>query len=1005
MNEPGRKTEVSVSPQKSIDDAIARGRAAILRSQKANGAWDGVCELGPSCTAQALIALSYMQRLSSEDAAEGARWLKNQQRKDGSFGGWPYATRGDLGATACAWAALQLSSDPKAQAAAAKARAYIDAHGGFDTVVELASSGDVSAFYLAMAGRLDAKRLPQPPLVWVLSCHAVDFAFSKLTYSVVLGAMSMAILSRRLRGEWDVLTRLSCPRASSIIKTFQNDNGSFNGVTIATALFGATLHATGRSEDRDGAARAASFLLSRRIRDASGMHFDIFPSDVWTTAYHARVLTEAGVPRDAPELQRAVEYLLATQARVPQPRWNNRKSGAVLTGGWAFEDGNPLMPDPDDTAVVLSALGRIVEGLPPALAARVRTAIADGRRWMLDMQNPDGGWGGFAWGLPSKAPGPAMRQPFTLPPITKPCELIDVFLYPPVVLGDPSTEDLSARAIDALLSTGDTPSAPAVQKAIGFLREQQCDFGPWWGRWVVNFLAGSSYVISALTKAGDPPGVGFLKRAIDWTLAHQNEDGGFGESVLSYAEPKRAGIGPSTAPLTGLVLLGLLDAGLRDSAAVQKAIAYLLARQRPDGTWPNGTYLATALPPNAFYTYAPAANYLPLQALAHYARLGDAPAPSVRPSRWTDAVLDPMRQETDPLADELVAEIYSAEAECSVTKLLAQLFRNDAPIPEGMPPKLRDYFESTAALPPWADAKKIARAQQLFATYPVQITMGLFCSALPQAYAAADGAAVLVQTQAMQRNTRQRIFETAQFVFDVVDEGAFSPGGKGIRAAQRVRLMHAAIRHLILSRKDVPWNSAVRGKPINQEDMAGTLMTFSALTFDALRRYGIDASDADGEAWIHAWTVVGHFMGIEPSLMPTSLADAEALMDAIRDRQWAPSPEGRALTEALLEMMNQFFTFDLTALRGIMPTQIRFLVGDHCADLLNVPQSNLTGLLDLSTDLLRELDVPNHDAAVAKILGRFADDAMKLIVLAEREGKQASFRLPSSLEKSVVPGT
>jgi hypothetical protein len=69
-----------------------------------------------------------------------------------------------------------------------------------------------------------------------------------------------------------------------------------------------------------------------------------------------------------------------------------------------------------------------------------------------------------------------------------------------------------------------------------------------------------------------------------------------------------------------------------------------------------------------------------------------------------------------------------------------------------------------------------------------------------------------------------------------------------------VRLIHSAIRHFIGSGV---WDEAL-GRPINQEDMAITLLTFSVSVLDGLRRFKIREAPEREEAYLHHWKVIGH---------------------------------------------------------------------------------------------------------------------------------------------------
>jgi squalene-hopene/tetraprenyl-beta-curcumene cyclase len=199
-----------------------------------------------------------------------------------------------------------------------------------------------------------------------------------------------------------------------------------------------------------------------------------------------------------------------------------------------------------------------------------------------------------------------------------PLAAVRTLLDPPRELGDPSTEDLTGRVLDGLGRIGLTTTSPAVQRAIEFLSAQQFEHGGFWGRWTVNYLASTACVLQGLARVGTDMSEPWIRRAVGFLVERQNEDGGWGELPESYRDPARAGRGPSMPPLTGLVLLGLIDGGECGSPAVARGVAYLLKQQRPDGSWPHNDWLQAIVPPDTFYILAEAAKHYPTEALARY---------------------------------------------------------------------------------------------------------------------------------------------------------------------------------------------------------------------------------------------------------------------------------------------------------------------------------------------------------------------------------------------------
>ena len=1007
---------------RALDGAIDRAASMLLQSlSAADGAtgerhWDAPCDLGPSSTAQVLVALAHAGDISEEERREGSRWLRAKQHADGGFAAYPNAPDGHIGATASVLAALTLCALPENAEAISKAKQFIEQHGGHARVVHELQSGDVGALFLALAGGLDAHKLPNPMLAWTLIGPAVRWLETRMTAAVPFLALQLGVIVRRLRGDFGPngdrrgpIESLECGKCIETLAEFQNVDGSWNANSMQTAMAIPALWAAGVPATDDKYRRALAWLRTQRRRDQDGIWFQSFGSGVWSTALNVAALLASGLSPSDPRIEAALRWIVASQCSRPQPVTNNRKPNAIRTGGWGFQRGNDLFADCDDTGVVLATLGEALAvsgtgALRKQTANELDASAKRGLAWVENMQNPDGGWAAFVWGLPSKPPGAAMQKPLSID-FQDPIAMIEMVLSPPLSLGDPSCEDLTGRVLCGLGAIGRNAHDPAVVRALQFFRSMQCEDGSFWGRWTMNYVASTAWVLLGAMAVDADPDDAWIKRAIQWLESKQNTDGGWGETAASYRDPRKAGLGPSNAPLTGIVVQALVAAARTETKEVKRAVNYLLRAQRPDGTWPSNGYLAPNIPPDTFYAYPETERHNPLRALARYR--AELAHPSERPgepdaARWNDTLLDTARTWMDPVADGVVEALLESKQIARADELFRALLHSADAIPKGLPPIAAKYFEDTEAMPAWADHAKIRKAQDLFERAGWQIAAALFCSSLPQAYAAANGATALSQTTGMRsEHIDQRIFETAQFLFDVVDRDSFDPKlGHAIRAAQKVRLMHAGVRRLILDRGG--WDAATYGQPINMEDMAGTLMTFSVVTLDALHTLRISVTREEGEAWMHAWKVVGYFLGVRPEVVPVDVEDGRALMAAIRRRQWARSTAGRDLTVTLIGLMRTFGPAPL----GDMPAAlIRFLAGDYCGDLLGVPHPNWNRFVfEAGVVAGRIVDPFSGHSIAEEIFQKAAYETMRAVVEFKRGFKGASFRVPASLSKTVVSG-
>ena len=283
-----------------------------------------------------------------------------------------------------------------------------------------------------------------------------------------------------------------------------------------------------------------------------------------------------------------------------------------------------------------------------------------------------------------------------------------------------------------------------------------------------------------------------------------------------------------------------------------------------------------------------------------------------------------MRQEGDVLADKTVAALFAGGGIPSVNSVWGVLLKNDQIPPEDLPAEVVDYFKQSSQLPNWADRKLIEQGEQFFTDHGLFCLASLLCASLPECYVMKKAARVLVATQRLEGpHAYRRLFETAQMVVAVMSPGGLAEKGGGIRTVQKVRLMHAAIRHLILEPavvssegpKDftevllrMSWDPTELGKPINQEDMAYTLLTFSYVILRSVKKMGIAVTHEDAKAYLHCWKVVGYLMGLDEQLLTDDFHEAKALFEQIKARQEGESKAGCKLTTALENATAQIFS-------------------------------------------------------------------------------------------------
>ncbi|MGA4844301.1 oxygenase MpaB family protein [Streptomyces sp. G45] len=357
--------------------------------------------------------------------------------------------------------------------------------------------------------------------------------------------------------------------------------------------------------------------------------------------------------------------------------------------------------------------------------------------------------------------------------------------------------------------------------------------------------------------------------------------------------------------------------------------------------------------------------------------------------------MDALRTAGDELADATVAALFDRGEVGKFNTLMRYVSTAGAPLPEGLPDVARAYLEATSAPPPWVDWAEMEKARLFFLDNNVHISTALSFASMPACYVVPHVARLLSATHAL-RYPSKRMAETGQFTVYLMQPGAFEAGSRFIPAAQKVRLLHASIRHHLT--RENRWDTEALGTPICQEDMIGGQMFFSLLVLDSLHRLGVHMSTEGAEAYYYAWRVVGAMLGVDQDAVPKTVDEARQFHDLYMVRHMGPSDEGAHLTRQLIDLYEDVVPG--TFLDPIVSALIRYLVGDTCANWLQVPQTRWDTLVKALPHLLGVLEtIEDRSPLGAWALDRLGHLTTVFELSSLTRGRVMHYAIPEHLKK------
>lgn len=303
-------------------------------------------------------------------------------------------------------------------------------------------------------------------------------------------------------------------------------------------------------------------------------------------------------------------------------------------------------------------------------------------------------------------------------------------------------------------------------------------------------------------------------------------------------------------------------------------------------------------------------------------------APYSTSSKYTDEFLDRMRYVCDPLADAVAANMERQRP----SAMLDEVERR-AQLEGGV---FAEFLAQTQQVPAWVDWQRIEQARRINLAFNNVRGMALLVSSLAEGYALSKAVHVLIATGRLHQDVTRRIYETAQMSHNMNVKDGMKPNGVGFRHCLEVRLLHAMVRKYL---KQQHWEVEKYDEPINQEDMAFTIIEFDYLAVRGMERLGAKLSADDRHALHHFWRYAAYLHGVDACMLTDSPAEEIEQYQRIRQRQYQPNEEGRLLALTVIRSLAQKPPFYLP--EALLFELSRICLGDELADVYQLPRHPL----------------------------------------------------------------
>lgn len=447
-------------------------RAKLMAEKNSDGYWTGLLATSALSTAVSMVALKIANHAGDEERIKsGLTWLCSNINNDGGYGD-TRESMSNVSTTLLCYGALRFCQTSDEAAICLKAVEKWIKNQGIDLQQDSVAK-TVIGFYgndytfsipilsmLVICNVLPHKTLNKFPglpfelsllpssLYRYLNLRVVSYALPAL---IAVGIYQHCNRIRRISGI-RLRKRLIKP-ALKKLSTLVPESGGFLEAIPLTAFVSMCLMRSGYTGSET--VKKGLLFIRKQQREDGGWPIDTDLS-TWVTTLSVKAIgQQIHQVMNEDERDRLRGHLISLQYKKIHP-FNGAKPG-----GWGWTSFSGSVPDADDTPGAMLALMELYSGTDEEV-----TAIENGCKWLVDIQNSDGGFPTFCrgWG----------KLPF-----------------------DKSCPDLTGHAIYALIKTtclvGSMLSPKllaevdkCIHKAMGYLNGAQSADGSWFPLWFGN---------------------------------------------------------------------------------------------------------------------------------------------------------------------------------------------------------------------------------------------------------------------------------------------------------------------------------------------------------------------------------------------------------------------------------------------------------------------------------------------------------------------------------------